>query len=102
MISKSPGENTHKGGNSSSGREEASAIMVAKAAIQASLKDPGSAKFGPASYKNGTVCGFVNAKNSFGAYSGEKAFYVNESRKLVGLQDSTPDFEKYWSELCSD
>ncbi|MCY1380424.1 hypothetical protein D9M69_682460 [compost metagenome] len=101
MIGMSPSGQVQRKLVSPGSREEASAIMVAKAAIQASLKDPSSAKFGPTSYKNGTVCGSVNAKNSFGGYSGDKAFYVNEKRKLVGLQDSTPDFEKYWSELCS-
>ncbi len=45
-----------------------------------SLKDPDSAKFGPkfsASSSGGeaiTVCGLVNAKNSYGGYTGMKPF----------------------------
>lgn len=46
-----------------------------------SLKDPESARFGTihaSDTKDGKiVCGFVNAKNSFGGYTGEKLFMGN-------------------------
>ena len=51
-------------------------LDVAKRAIVASLKDPESARFGSATfYQNDTlgkklVCIYVNAKNSFGGYTG--------------------------------
>ena len=50
-------------------------------AIRASLKDPYSAHFErlrAGQDKDGStlVCGFVNAKNSFGAYGGRKLFAV--------------------------
>lgn len=47
--------------------------------IKYSLKDPGSAVFGPisAARKNDgivVVCGWINAKNSFGGYTGNRPF----------------------------
>lgn len=51
-----------------------------EAAVRESLKDPLSAQFG-ASYAVETpdktiyVCGYVNAKNSFGGYTGKKLYY---------------------------
>jgi len=54
-------------------------ISVIQRGIKDSLKDPGSAQFGE--MKAGkdsageiTVCGYVNAKNSFGGYTGRKPF----------------------------
>ena len=54
------------------------AIADAKAAIARKMKDPESARFAGvvASPKGSTVCGWVNAKNSFGGYVGYKPFYV--------------------------
>ena len=54
------------------------AIADAKAAIAMKMKDPESARFAGvvASPKGGTVCGWVNAKNSYGGYVGYKPFYV--------------------------
>lgn len=54
---------------------------AAQDAVRRTLKDPESAKFyevttikvGGSPY---ALCGFVNAKNSFGAYSGPRQFYV--------------------------
>ncbi|KWT72360.1 hypothetical protein APY04_0154 [Hyphomicrobium sulfonivorans] len=53
----------------------------AKQAVTASLKDPTSAKFGPvvgAVDASGVkyACGTVNAKNSFGGYTGNEMFAV--------------------------
>jgi len=47
--------------------------------VQRALKDPGSAQFGEASAvidDKGliTVCGYVNARNSFGGYTGQKRY----------------------------
>lgn len=52
-----------------------------EAAVVRSLKDPESARFGDmvAAAKDDisiSVCGFVNAKNSFGGYNGFQPFYV--------------------------
>lgn len=56
--------------------------------VRQSLKDPDSAKFGPmqASKRSDgavTVCGYVNAKNSFGGYVGMQPF--------IGLLSKEPD-----------
>ena len=47
-------------------------------AVKDNLKDPDSARISGVkiSADGKTVCGFVNAKNSFGGYSGNSAFYV--------------------------
>ncbi|MGX1786143.1 hypothetical protein ACWIGM_05360 [Bosea sp. NPDC055332] len=50
--------------------------------VKGQLKDPESARFGAvyaAENAKGTisVCGYVNAKNSFGGYTGEQIFYGN-------------------------
>ncbi|WP_425099179.1 hypothetical protein [Tropicibacter sp. S64] len=50
-----------------------------KSEVRERLKDPSSAEFGTIkAAQDGhiiTVCGFVNAKNSYGAYTGRKPFY---------------------------
>jgi hypothetical protein len=48
--------------------------------VKRSLKDPMSAMFGEIFAAKGSdnsinVCGYVNAKNSFGGYTGDKIFY---------------------------
>lgn len=48
--------------------------------VRGSLKDPDSAKlesyFRDFGEDAGYVCGYVNAKNSYGAYTGKKPYYV--------------------------
>src|SRR5665213_2366540 len=50
-----------------------------EAGVRASLKDPGSAKFGTfwatkAADGKVSVCGWINAKNGFGGYTGDLPF----------------------------
>lgn len=58
----------------------ADAIKVVEAGVRKSLKDPNSAIFGSmVAAKNAAepgvyVCGYVNAKNSFGGYTGDQPF----------------------------
>lgn len=56
-------------------------VGAAKAKVLSRLKDPESAKFS-AIYAAGdsslVACGHVNAKNSFGGYSGDELFAANE------------------------
>jgi hypothetical protein len=58
----------------------AAQIAAVKAGARKKLKDPDSARFGErmgaVKDEKGaiTVCGFVNAKNSYGGYTGEKPF----------------------------
>lgn len=65
-----------------------SQIEIVKAAITPRMKDPDSVRFGEmmgARNDKGeiTVCGYVNAKNSFGGYVGMSPFYgvLNEQNK---------------------
>lgn len=71
-------------------------IDQAKARIANLLKDPSSAQFKNVTYapppegaKSGTVCGWVNAKNSYGGYVGFKPFYV--SGRSAEMRDDLPD-----------
>lgn len=61
-------------------RLSASNVSVVKRDVRASMKDPDSARFGSMAAsidEKGvvTVCGYVNGKNSFGGYVGEKPFF---------------------------
>lgn len=73
------------------------AIINAEAAVKNRLKDPDSAKFDPLKdvigYMNGKpvlVCGQVNAKNSFGAYTGYQYWLANltNNEVLIGADSA--------------
>ena len=54
-------------------------VNTVRSDVRASMKDPGSARFGQiaaAQAADGiiTVCGWVNGKNSYGGYTGELPF----------------------------
>ena len=50
------------------------------------LKDPESARFHEVQkFLNGNVCGYLNAKNSFGGYIGKKSFAFVSGRALLDL-----------------
>lgn len=54
-------------------------MAAVKRDLPKALKDPESARFGSMSGSRGNdgttyVCGYVNAKNSFGGYTGEQPF----------------------------
>lgn len=66
-------------------------ITQAQASVRSILKDPGSAIFIRSDvFQNGRiVCGLVNAKNSYGGYTGERTFLwdaVND--KVLILEDN--------------
>ena len=77
-------------------------IYYVKKSLKEILKDGDSAKFKNVTYiknKNGgTVCGYVNAKNGFGAYSGYKMFIG--AGKAVFLEDKVEGFHNVWNKLC--
>jgi len=68
------------------------------------LKDPGSAKFGNdfVSYKSGApvVCGTVNAKNSFGAYSGATRYIGAGETIGTYMEGEAKDFDDLWRKVC--
>ena len=55
-------------------------IQAIRSAFTLSLKDAESAKFKgvrrEAGERGGTTCGYINAKNSYGAYSGFRLFHA--------------------------
>ena len=69
---------------------------VFEAAVRRDLKDPDSARFrwNPEVRDNVIYCGFVNAKNSYGGYTGFKLFLLfhefNPEGKLVAMMYSDP------------
>lgn len=75
-------------------------IVDAKTAIAATLKDPDSAKFrGIKAYPaKGLVCGEVNGKNSYGAYSGFSPFFYDDGFAQIADVDGL--FRPRYDELC--
>jgi hypothetical protein len=75
-------------------------IADAKAAVAATLKDPDSAKFrGMKAYPGKKlVCGEVNGKNSYGAYSGFSTFFYDGG--FVQIADHDSIFYPHYEELC--
>lgn len=74
--------------------------MAAKDSVKSTLKDASSAQFsGDFQGRNGSVCGYVNAKNSFGAYAG-KTRYVS-ANGVSAIDDGSQSFSNTWNETCS-
>lgn len=79
---------------------DGSTLEKAKAAVAKKLKDPYSARFedlrlGSAPNVKGEpterVCGFVNAKNSYGAYGGRTPFVYFPKDDSAQLVDDSPE-----------
>lgn len=82
--------------------KEVQAVGLAKASVKARLKDPSSAEFGKVVMKpSGIVCGYVNAKNAYGGYTGEKAFISMGSQEMTWLEGESPDFATTWNKNCA-
>jgi len=82
-------------------REKQNVIAVdnAEASVKSSLKDPSSAMFsGGFVTSDGAVCGYVNAKNSFGAYSGNSRYISVGGNSSI--DDGSQDFNDLWLKLC--
>ena len=74
-------------------------------AARKKLKDGDSAKFQGVYFHQGAdnfpiTCGEVNAKNSFGAYSGYQKFISGGKPELTWIEDQVSDFEKTWDRFC--
>lgn len=66
-----------------------------KIMVLTALKDPESARFGPVFMgKNDNGCALVNARNSFGGYTGMRPFVVN--KKGIHENDVT-----LWNRVCA-
>lgn len=77
---------------------DAAKIIAVKMFVANGLKDPDSAKFRGVKVKWGTVCGEVNAKNSFGGYVGYRRFYSIDSKDLH-MEESNFS-EDQWARFC--
>lgn len=81
-----------------------SEIDKAKDAVAEKLRDPSSAKF--RNVKGGerrglySVCGEVNGKNAYGAYSGYERFITNNEGSAVYLESQWPTFGVMWITDC--
>ncbi|WP_151832895.1 hypothetical protein [Acinetobacter ursingii] len=65
--------------------------------VKEQLRDPESAQF--QNVKNG--CGEVNAKNSYGGYTGFKKFYTKDNQVIIDSNDDDIlPFYLNWSALC--
>lgn len=82
-------------------------LYKAQALIQQGLKDPSSAEFsdGFGRIKSGqhVACGYVNAKNSFGAMAGASQWLVVPDRgiALVRGYDNNGRFVGLWNKYCT-
>lgn len=80
-------------------REEIKTMSDAQFYVKKSLKDPDSAKFfGGNIGREQSYCGYVNSKNSFGAYAGMKRYVVKGALALV--DDGSDYFDSEWLRLC--
>jgi len=75
-------------------------IIAARNAVTERMKDPESVRFGEVVNRSGTVCGYVNAKNSFGGYAGDTAFIFETSSKELLINGQTKSFDKVWNSKC--
>jgi len=69
----------------------------ARELIAHQLKDPGSAQFRDLIARDGTTCGWVNSKNSYGAYAGFSPFLVVGTYSRILDSDSDP----LWVSTCA-
>lgn len=79
-------------------------ISIAPYLIRLLLKDPDSAQFKGifASQKSGlpVACGQVNARNSFGGYTGWKLFVTLPIKEMGLIDDGSRDFARQYNTLC--
>lgn len=78
----------------------------------AQLRDPSAAQFRNVRRNQVFVCGEINGKNGFGAYTGFKRFYGTEDNATIDPDTDGPTFEgkpflkdmfdKSWSAYCGD
>jgi hypothetical protein len=70
------------------------------------LKDPDSAIYTNTTYRTRHgepfICGFVNAKNSFGAYPGPEAFVIGGGSTTMEGSASRAKFQRLWQSKCID
>lgn len=75
---------------------------AAQNSVKAKLKDPDSAKFGVIYVVYNVACGSVNAKNSYGGYSGSQRFLSAGKPELTFMEKEVDpdDFAFIWDTKC--
>ncbi len=87
--------------------EDSVTKSVGEATIQSMLKDPASAVFKSSEgrIKGGlhVACGYVNAKNSFGAMAGASPWLVIVETKvaMIATSDNAGKFNPLWNKYCA-
>lgn len=79
-------------------------IAQAELAMKERLKDPESVQWRDvyvSRFAEAAVCGQVNARNSFGGYTGFKQFIVVSGLNLAFLEGEVDGWSKIWIEYCS-
>lgn len=81
-------------------------LEIARRDVPKSLKDPDSVRFqnlfSVKTDKGGLlVCGELNAKNSFGGYTGFKKFMWNTSITVIEGSVEDAEFAKAWNSTCA-
>lgn len=66
-------------------------IWRAQKMVADQMLDPGSATFREVRVVKGAVCGFVNAKNRYGAYVGYTMFAVEDAGAILIQPTTSPD-----------
>lgn len=85
--------------------EQFRVVFLSRDGVRARLRDPDSAEFRNVGYFSGgeapAVCGEVNAKNAFSAYTGFERFMAM-GEETVFLQSDTAlaEFADAWNKLC--
>jgi len=75
---------------------------AAMSAVREMMKDPESARFSDVlavtnSKQITSICGQVNAKNSYGGYAGAKSFVYYKNKAFLLLEESLPYFKSAWA-----
>lgn len=78
--------------------QDSNLILLTKENVQRQLKDPQSAQFRDVkivinTLSQQTVCGEVNAKNSYGGYTGFKPFYTTDGKNIQFIENSEKPYE---------
>ena len=73
-------------------------------AVKKQLRDPASAQFTSVDLYSGgpaqVYCGYVNAKNGFGGYTGKKEFIAAGDVAFIRGQMDDREFVKTWKAFC--
>lgn len=86
------------GRSSNPALDEITNQRMARQWVEARLKDKSSAEF----RNQKGFCGEVNAKNSYGGYSGfERFIAANESMVVQEKDMAIGEFDKAWSQVCN-